>query len=90
MRWVEVPHQGESSVSHVTVNSERLFGRVRLDVVVSIRASRHVQTVCTVRFHNYNKKQEMLFSIVLRFGNTWFLLCLERLDADWLNGCGVM
>ena len=32
----------------------------------------------------------MLFSIVLRFGNTWFLLCLERLDADWLNGCGVM
>ena len=34
-------------------------------------------------------KQEMLFSIVLRFGNTWFLLCLEQLDADWLNGCGV-
>ena len=31
----------------------------------------------------------MLFSIVLRFGNTWFLLCLEWLDADWLNGCGV-
>ena len=29
----------------------------------------------------------MLFSIVPRFGNTWFLLCLERLDADWLNGC---
>ena len=28
----------------------------------------------------------MLFSIVLRFGNTWFLLCLEWLDADWLNG----
>ena len=33
-------------------------------------------------------KQEMLFSIVLRFGNTWFLLCLERLDVDWLNSCG--
>ena len=29
----------------------------------------------------------MLFSIVPRFGNTWFLLCLERLDADWLNSC---
>ena len=29
----------------------------------------------------------MLFSIVPRFGNTWFLLCLEWLDADWLNGC---
>ena len=28
----------------------------------------------------------MLFSIVLCFGNM-FLLCLERLDADWLNGC---
>ena len=32
----------------------------------------------------------MLFSIVLCFGNTWFLLWLERLDADWFNGCGVM
>ena len=32
-------------------------------------------------------KQGMLFSIVPRFGNTWFLLCLEWLDADWLNGC---
>ena len=34
----------------------------------------------------------MLFSIVLRFGNTWFLLCLEQLDADWLNGvwCNMM
>ena len=32
-------------------------------------------------------KQGMLFSIVPRFGNTWFLLCLERLDADWLSGC---
>ena len=29
----------------------------------------------------------MPFSIVPRFGNTWFLLCLEWLDADWLNGC---
>ena len=29
----------------------------------------------------------MLFSIVPCFSNTWFLLCLERLDADWLNGC---
>ena len=29
----------------------------------------------------------MLFSIVPRFGNTWFLLCLEWLDADWLNSC---
>ena len=27
----------------------------------------------------------MLFSIVLRFSNTWFLLCLEQLDADWLS-----
>ena len=35
-------------------------------------------------------RQEMLFSIVLRFGNMWLLLCLEQLDADWLNGCGVM
>ena len=34
-------------------------------------------------------KQEMLFSIVLHFGDTWFLLCLEQLDADWLNGCSV-
>ena len=32
-------------------------------------------------------KQGMLFSIVPRFGNTWFLLRLEWLDADWLNGC---
>ena len=38
---------------------------------------------------DFLKKQEMLFSIVLRFGNMWFLLCLERLDADWLNSCGV-
>ena len=29
----------------------------------------------------------MLFNIVPHFGNTWFLLCLEQLDADWLNGC---
>ena len=29
----------------------------------------------------------MLFSIVLCFGNTWFLLCLEWLDADWLSCC---
>ena len=29
----------------------------------------------------------MLFSIVPRFGNTWFLLCLEQLDADWLSSC---
>ena len=35
------------------------------------------------------QEQEMLFSIVLRFSNTWFLLCLERLDADWLNNYGV-
>ena len=32
-------------------------------------------------------KQGMLFSIVPRFGNTWVLLCLAWLDADWLNGC---
>ena len=32
-------------------------------------------------------KQGMLFSIVPRFGNTWFLLCLEQLDADWFSGC---
>ena len=32
-------------------------------------------------------KEGMLFSIVPRLGNTWFLLCLEQLDADWLNGC---
>ena len=32
-------------------------------------------------------KQGMLFSIVPHFGNMWFLLCLEQLDADWLNGC---
>ena len=31
---------------------------------------------------NYSKQQEMLFSIVLRLGNTWFLLCLE-----WVAGC---
>ena len=29
----------------------------------------------------------MLFSIVLGFGNTWFLLCLEIPDADGLSGC---
>ena len=29
----------------------------------------------------------MLFSIVPCFGNMWFLLCLEWLDADWLSGC---
>ena len=29
----------------------------------------------------------MLFSIVPHFGNTWFLLCLEQLDADWLSSC---
>ena len=34
-----------------------------------------------------NCKQGMLFSIVPCFGNRWFLLCLEWLDADWLSGC---
>ena len=29
----------------------------------------------------------MLVSIVWRFVNTWFLLCLEILDVDWLGGC---
>ena len=33
------------------------------------------------------QEQGMLFSIVPSFGNTWFLLCLERLDADWLSHC---
>ena len=37
-------------------------------------------------------EQEMLFSIVLRFGNTWFLLCLEWGAGcwwlvEWLGGC---
>ena len=34
-----------------------------------------------------NDKQGMLVSIVSCFGNTWFLLCLEIPDADWLSGC---
>ena len=29
----------------------------------------------------------MLVSIVSRFGNTWFLLCLEILCAHWLSCC---
>ena len=32
-------------------------------------------------------KQGMLFSIVPRFSNMWFLLCLEQLDADWFSSC---
>ena len=32
-------------------------------------------------------KQGMLFSIVPCFGNTWFLLCLEWLDVNWLSRC---
>ena len=32
-------------------------------------------------------QQGMLFSIVPRFSYTWFLLCLEWLDADWLSSC---
>ena len=35
----------------------------------------------------FTSQQVMLFSIVPHFGNTWFLLCLEQLDADWLNSC---
>ena len=34
-----------------------------------------------------SSQQGILFSIVPCFDNTWFLLCLEWLDADWLNGC---
>ena len=29
----------------------------------------------------------MLVSIVLRFGNKWFLLCLEMPHAHWLSSC---
>ena len=40
----------------------------------------------SVKLKENFEEQEMLFSIVLRFGNAWFLLCLEWLDVDWLNG----
>ena len=29
----------------------------------------------------------MLVSIVLHFGNKWFLLCLEMPHAHWLSSC---
>ena len=55
--------------------------------ILTISRSSLSTKVIGSRSRSYEKKQVMLFSIVLCFGNTWCLLCLERLDADWLNGC---